>query len=198
MRLETGMLVFERGFRPASVLIHVGAWLRSAARLFRWVPNHVGIVVRLGDVPHVFHATHERGCHFVTWAGFVATRPEKSVRVVPLEAWGVRGDILKFAQELEGIPYERLLGMAGIPFDRNPNEGTGRLFCSELVALLLHKCLATVAAQRAQGLRHPWMASVEAEFGFVRKLRPAQTEPDELWVPARKLRGWLKAGDLEA
>lgn len=197
VRLQTGMAGFVKDPSPGGWLIRLGAVLRDPRALWRWKPNHEFTLIRRGPLTEVYHATLAKGVHFQSWDSFLDEHRGSDVRIVPLDVFGARSDYLEDALHYEGTPYEKLPGMARIPWNRN-GGGTDNLFCSELGSLLRLRALARVAAQRAAGLCFEWMDKLEAEIGWAAGLAPSNTEPDEDWVRAKKVRPWLKPSQVTA
>lgn len=132
--LQTGDILHAQNlFSPVSTGIAIGT---SPWRYFtgRSVPTHTAMVVRQGGKIQVYESDYGEGVHsdeFHRWLkgkqGF-----GKRVWYTPIDATGYRYDLGQVARAMEGLDYERVIEMFGIPFDLNDNDEK-KVFCTEFV-----------------------------------------------------------------
>ena len=128
-KLQTGDILHVQRFNPTGIGIALGT---SPLKFlsFRFVPTHTAIVVKQNGGVYVFESDYANGVHAEPIESWI--KKNKRVRYTPVDATGYRFFIGNAARAMEGLDYEIVMEMLGIPFGLNDRDKS-RVFCTEYV-----------------------------------------------------------------
>jgi len=131
--LQTGDILHSQNFGIVSLGIAAGTAFGRLLSL-RSVPTHTAMVVREGGRIQVYESNFGEGVHSDEFSNWFKKRQGFGKRVwyTPIDATGYRHDLGQVARAMEGLDYERVIEMFGIPFNLNDKDEK-RVFCTEFV-----------------------------------------------------------------